>query len=77
MFLDEATSSIDASSEAAAYAALRAAGIAYVSVGHAAALHDQHDAVLRLTGDGSGAWQLQACGPHAGAAAQAGVADAL
>ncbi|KXZ47018.1 hypothetical protein GPECTOR_38g255 [Gonium pectorale] len=52
--LDEATSGLDADTEAALYKVLRDSGITYVSVGHRASLRDYHSALLQLRPDGEG-----------------------
>jgi ABC-type uncharacterized transport system fused permease/ATPase subunit len=57
--LDEATSSISPPAQAAIYAALKAAGVTIVSLGHDEALRGLHDMELQLAGDGSGAWRLR------------------
>jgi ABC-type uncharacterized transport system fused permease/ATPase subunit len=51
--LDESSSALDGEAEAAAYAALRAAGTTYISVGHRESLRAFHTRLLRL-GDGGG-----------------------
>jgi ABC-type uncharacterized transport system fused permease/ATPase subunit len=56
--LDESSSALDAEAEAAAYAALRAAGTTYVSVGHRDSLRQAHARALRIAGDGLGGWTL-------------------
>ena len=56
--LDESSSALDAEAEAAAYAALRAAGTTYVSVGHRDSLRKAHARALRIAGDGQGGWTL-------------------
>ena len=54
--LDEATSQVDAAAEERVYGALRALGIAVVSVTHGNRLGKWHDQVLTLTGDGG--WKI-------------------
>lgn len=54
--LDEATSALDGTNEAQLYEALRALGIAIVSVTHHPGLLKYHQTVLELAGDGS--WAL-------------------
>ncbi|KAK9830575.1 hypothetical protein WJX81_000349 [Elliptochloris bilobata] len=48
VLMDESTSALDVANEARLYAALREAGITFVSVGHRPTLTAFHDAVLRL-----------------------------
>ncbi|RKP05984.1 ABC transporter transmembrane region 2-domain-containing protein [Thamnocephalis sphaerospora] len=50
--LDEATSAVDASTEAQLYANCRALGITLISVGHRDSLRSNHQVELRLHGDG-------------------------
>lgn len=57
VFLDEATSAVDAATEDLLYALLRRSGATVVSVGHRARLIDSHQQVLRLSG--GGAWRLE------------------
>lgn len=58
--LDESTSALDEANEAALYRALRAAGIALVSVGHRASLRRWHAAELELGGGADGtAWKVR------------------
>ena len=48
VLMDESTSALDVANEARLYAALREAGITFVSVGHRPTLTAFHDTVLRL-----------------------------
>ncbi|MCE4557953.1 ABC transporter ATP-binding protein/permease [Roseateles cellulosilyticus] len=57
VFLDEATSAVDAATEDLLYALLRRSGATVVSVGHRARLIDSHQQVLRLLS--GGAWRLE------------------
>lgn len=50
VLMDESTSALDVANEARLYAALREAGITFVSVGHRPTLTAFHDTVLRLEG---------------------------
>jgi ABC-type uncharacterized transport system fused permease/ATPase subunit len=59
--LDESSSALDGEAEAAAYAALRAAGTTYVSVGHRDSLRAFHTRLLRL-GDANGDGGAEASG---------------
>ena len=52
--MDESTSALDTANEALLYAALRRAGVTYVSVGHRPTLLRFHERVLLLAGSGSG-----------------------
>ena len=52
--LDESSSALDAAAEASAYAALRAGGTTYVSVGHRDSLRAAHTRILRLGLNGGG-----------------------
>jgi ABC-type uncharacterized transport system fused permease/ATPase subunit len=67
--LDESSSALDGEAEAAAYAALRAAGTTYVSVGHRDSLRAAHQRALRIAGDGNGGWALQPLAEGAGGGA--------
>ena len=67
--LDESSSALDGDGEAAAYAALRAAGTTYVSVGHRDSLRAAHARALRIAGDGNGGWALQPLAEGAGGGA--------
>jgi vitamin B12/bleomycin/antimicrobial peptide transport system ATP-binding/permease protein len=58
--LDEATSAVGGEAEAQLYLLLRQAGVAVLTVGQQPSLRGLHDRLLRLSGDGSGAWQLEA-----------------
>jgi ABC-type uncharacterized transport system fused permease/ATPase subunit len=63
VLMDESTSALDVPNEAAMYQVLRAAGIAYVSVGHRPTLGAFHADALRLTAAAPGAgvaseWEL-------------------
>ena len=58
-FADECTASMDATSEAGAYTALRQSGITLVSIAHRPAVHKWHDCELRLAGAaGGGSWTV-------------------
>ena len=48
VLLDEATSAMPTANEACIYAALRARGIAFVSVGHRSSLEQHHNVILEL-----------------------------
>jgi ABC-type uncharacterized transport system fused permease/ATPase subunit len=54
--LDEGTSSLPDAAAVELYQQLQAVGISCVSVGHSSCLVPLHTQVLRLAGDGSGAW---------------------
>lgn len=57
VFLDEATSAVDAATEELLYALLRRSGATVVSVGHRARLIESHHQVLRLLS--GGVWRLE------------------
>eukprot|EP00887_Chlorella_sp_A99_P002377 scaffold10.g2377.t1 len=57
VLMDESTSALDTSNEALLYAALKRAGVTYVSVGHRPTLLRFHERVLLLAGGGGG-WEL-------------------
>lgn len=55
VLMDESTSALDVANEAAMYAALKEAGVSYVSVGHRPTLTRYHSRLLRLVpGEGGG-----------------------
>lgn len=56
--LDESTSALDLATEEKMYAALAAAGVTVVSVGHRPSLLRYHDRILRVLGD-EGSWRLE------------------
>ena len=58
VLMDESTSALDAKNERILYAALKQAGITFVSVGHRPTLLEYHDAVLILQGDAVGSWTI-------------------
>ncbi|PSC71914.1 ABC transporter D family member chloroplastic [Micractinium conductrix] len=66
VLMDESTSALDTRNERLLYAALRDAGITFISVGHRPTLTAFHDNVLLLHGNGSG------IGDDGAAAAQGG-----
>ena len=61
-FLDESTNALPGDAEAAVYAALRARGVAVVTVGHGASLEALHDAVVEIEGGGQGRWAMRDAG---------------
>lgn len=62
-FLDEATSGLDAETEAVLYSLLAQRGIGYVSVGHRAQLLRWHTHVLENVGNAQ--WRLVTAGEYA------------
>ena len=61
VLMDESTSALDTRNERVLYAALRAAGITAVSVGHRPTLLAYHDDALLLSGAGGG-WEVRRAG---------------
>lgn len=59
VLMDESTSALDTRNERLLYAALRDAGITYVSVGHRPTLLAFHERVLLLHGNQEGGWEVQ------------------
>ena len=85
VLMDESTSALDVGNEAHLYAALRDAGITFVSVGHRPTLTAFHDTVLRLepaegaAAEGAGRarnWRLMPADEAGAAEAEAAEAEA-
>lgn len=85
VLMDESTSALDVGNEAHLYAALRDAGITFVSVGHRPTLTAFHDTVLRLEpAEGAAAggagrsrnWRLMPADEAGAAEAEAAAAEA-
>jgi putative ATP-binding cassette transporter len=62
LFLDEATSAMDFSTERSIYTLLANSGMTYVSVSHRDFILGFHQHELRLLGQGR--WQIRHCAPE-------------
>ena len=61
VLMDEATSALDVANEEHLYAALREAGVTFVSIGHRPTLLAFHEKILRLvpgTGGAPSSWEV-------------------